>query len=325
MVTLAAVVMAHQDPQHVRRLIARLGDVPVVLHCDVKTPREQAREMVRGWGSRVLAVPRRDGRLSSWSLVRIEMEAVRAALHRFSADRVAVLSGADYLLCRPEEVLDRLEPWQDRTCMVNLPVPYRGWDAPRHRDGGMWRMDRRFFVHRDQLLTLGSVPLRRPWRRPIPDGLRLRASSQWKVWSRPDAERVLTVLDERPDLVDFWRTSLVPDETFVASILSSPRITGRPAAPDNHAHVWFQRWAGGGAYHPEWLTDEDLPEVERAVRRPGTAAGPQGASGGEAVRPLFARKVSSQRSSGLLDAVDALVDGGAWTPQVPGPERGRTG
>ena len=90
--------------------------------------------------------------------------------------------------------------------------------------------------------------VRSPLPRRIPDGLELRASSQWKV--HKDARNLLRVTEENADVVRFWRTTTVPDESFAASVLGArPLVTGPPLHPFL-AHPWLVEFPRGGDRPP---------------------------------------------------------------------------
>jgi hypothetical protein len=299
---LAAVVLAHADAPHVRRLVRALDDVPVFLHCDAKTPHEVFREMLAGSPDRVTVVPRRPTSLASWSLVDAELAGLRAALARTDARHIAVLSGADYPVVPMRVLFEELAAAPDRTLMWNVPLPLPAWDTPRHPDGGMWRLRYRFLTWRDQVVFLRDVPLRWPRPRRLPEGVEFRAGSQWKVYARRDAEALVRTAETRPDLVRFWRTTLVPDETFAASVLATPELTGAAALAPCTTSRWFMDWPGKGAQHPRWLTEAHFDRLA-APRAPSVPAG-GGSSLDEAPgRTLFARKFSS-REPRLLDRID---------------------
>lgn len=301
---LAAVIMAHRDGAQVRRLIDALDDVPIALHCDAKADRATAAEMVRDGHRRVVALPRTSGALDSWSLVRIELDALRAALASSSAAHIAVLSGADYPLAGMQELCDSLRPWAEKSYLYNAPVPYEPWSMSRHPDGGRWRMARYFATRGDDVVFVGKFPVRFPWPRRIPPGLALRASSQWKVYARADAVRLLATVDKRPELVRFWRHTLVPDESFVSSVLSSPALNGGFTLPDCYGLPWFLRWPRAGAHHPAVLTLDDVRAVAAAREAPPGL--PQLLANPDCPAPqaLFARKVASAESAALLDVFD---------------------
>jgi Core-2/I-Branching enzyme len=307
----AAVVLAHADPAHLRRLIDALVDVPVFLHVDAGTPVEVFDAMVHDLPARVVVLPRRRTTLSSWSLVAAELSGLRAAVAGTRAEHVAVLSGADYPLVAMSRLHDELRALAGRSWVWNVPLPYHEWSTARHPDGGLWRLRHRFLVREDQVVFWRGVPLRWPVQRRLPAGVQARAGSQWKVLSRGHVEALLRVVDTRPDLVRFWRTTLVPDETFIPSVLASPELVGESAVlPVCPTNPWFIDWPTAGAHHPRVLTDDSFGQL-RVTRRPvpSTDREPhegtldQGGALPSFDRAWFARKFSS-RHPGILDRID---------------------
>lgn len=300
---LAVVVLAHRDPEQLAHLLEALDPLPVVVHVDARVAPAEAAELLAVARRRPGAVlaPRRRTHLASWSLVAAELDALALAVGRTDAEHVVVMSGADYPLL-PVPVLEAELRARPGTRLENVPLPHPGWSTPHYQDGGLWRLEHRFLTHRDRVLHLGEVPLHWPWRRPLPAGVELRGGSAWKVISREDAERLLHVVRTRPDLVRRWRTTLVPEETFVMSVLASPALTGGAALAPQALGSWFMHWPEG-EHHPCWLTERDLPalDAERAERE-------------RAGQPplLFARKLSSDASGGFRRAVDAQRSHAPW-------------
>lgn len=304
--SLAAVILAHTDPPHLRRLIASLTDIPIFLHIDAKTSRLVGREMLTGLPERVTVVEPIATSLGSWSLVEAELRALRRA-QQTGADHIIVASGADYPLISMEALFNALSPWEGLSHFWNTPIPYPAWDTPRARDGGLWRFKHRFLTREGQVLHWRNVPVRIPVRRALPKDLELRAASQWKIYARHHAEALLRVVDSRPDLVKFGQTTYIPDESFAASILSSPALVGQDYLRPCRARAWFIRWddSGGSTHHPFWLDTHDAEELVQAARsRPMTPE--------ESLLPYtvrmkhqkwFARKFSSGKSA-VLDYID---------------------
>ena len=317
---LAAVVLVHDDAPKVRRLLAALDGIDIFLHCDRKTPAEVLREMLVGAGPRVSLVPRRGASLFSWSLVEAELAGLRLALERSKAEHVILLSGACYPLVSVAELADELSRWRGLTRMQLDALPYESWSTPRNPDGGLWRFRRSFVTFRGRIVSLGDVPLR-AYRRAIPPGVRLHASAHWKIYARDHAACLLRVLDERPDLVRFWRTSFVPEESCTGSILRSPALVGSIAEQICDDLPWFIRWADR-AWHPAWLGEADFQALEAArnarARSPDQTV--ERSLDRDRFRKLFARKVSS-RESQLLEWIDAELRQQQATSGVPAPSR----
>jgi Core-2/I-Branching enzyme len=308
---LAVVTIAHTDPTHLARLVGALEDLPVFLHCDAKTSTPVFEQMVGSLPRRVTVLPRMRTSISSWSLVEAELRALRAAITSTSAEHVAVLSGTDYPLVPVEELLDVLRPWHGSSYFYNVPLPFPQWNTRRHADGGEWRLRHHFATWRGHIVSIAGFPLYWPLRRELPPGLCLRASSEWKILAREHVKMLLRVVESRPELIRFWRSTFVPDESFVASILASPAIVGSDALPPCGANAWHYEFARG-AHHPKVLTSLDF-DVLAAARR-GPAVKPSEALADPALpapahRKLFARKFSSAGGGELLDRIDAELRG----------------
>ncbi|MGY1779753.1 beta-1,6-N-acetylglucosaminyltransferase [Geodermatophilus sp. SYSU D01036] len=296
---LAVVVLAHTDAAHVGRLVRALDGLPVFLHCDVKTGPGPYEQMGRLAG-RVTMLPRLDTRISSWSLVRAELAGLEAAVRATTARHVALLSGADYPLLSVDGLLAALEPWRGHSYLYNRALPFAQWSG-----GGEWRFRYRFLVRNDNVVTVRGRPLRWPVRRRLPEGLELRASSQWKIYARHHVQLLLRVMEDRPDLMRFWRTTFVPDESFAASVLASPGIVGSDALQPCLANPWYYRFPRGG-HHPRWLSREDFADLARARRaRPLEPAGVRGLAPDRVPEhaKLFARKFRSEDPE-VLDLID---------------------
>jgi core-2/I-Branching enzyme len=213
-----------------------------------------------------------------------------------------VLSGSCYPLVSVSELQDELASWRGRSRLQIDPLPYAPWSrASMIRDGGRHRLDRRFLTHGGRVILVGGYPIP-TGRRAIPDGLRLHASSQWKIYARAHAETLLRVLDERPELVRFWSSAFVPQESCSASILASPGLAGAVAEQLSPVLPWYIDWRGSKGGHPRWLALEDFPILLAARSRP--PLGPDDPpSSSELSRKLFARKMGPGTAQ-LLDRID---------------------
>jgi len=302
---LAAVILAHDDPGQVRRLIAALDGVDIFLHCDKTAPDNFVREMLADAGPRVQLVPRRKTRRASWSLVEAELAGLQLALGRSAADHLIVMSGSCYPLVTIPELEDELSHWHGLSRLELNRLPYPAWDSPRNSDGGLWRFRRRFVTARSQIVCVGGIPLR-TFRRSIPPHLRLYASSQWKIYARSHAATLLRIIGERTALRRFWRTSLVPEESCAASILQSPEMVGSIVDEIHNDLPWYIDWGNVALpHHPAWLGERHFAALQavRCARPRNPDANVGDASDHETYRKLFARKVSS-RAKQLLDRID---------------------
>jgi hypothetical protein len=304
---LAAVVLAHTDPVHLRRLVAALEDVPVFLHCDAKTPGHVVQQMMQGLPRRVRLCERLRTSRASWSLVEAELRTLRQAIGATRARHIAVVSGTDYPLLSMPELVDQLASWDGHSYFRNVPLPFPQWNTRTYRDGGLWRVQHRFLTRGGQALLWRDVPLHWPGRRPTPPELEFRASSQWKIYAREHVELLLDVVGRRPDLVRFWRSTHAPEESFAASTLGSRAILGSRAMPPCLAQAWYIAWPDVGS-HPRWLTSADFDRLAEARWAPAIGAADAVGAPGYEIRPhrkLFARKFSTRVDVEVIDRIDA--------------------
>ncbi|PZF54948.1 hypothetical protein DEJ23_13050 [Curtobacterium sp. MCSS17_008] len=280
----ACVVLAHEDPVQVRRLVEALDPFPVFLHCDVRTTDAVHRAMTEDLPSRVRLLARRRTGWARWENAAAELNGYRAALAQTDASHIAVLTGSDYPLATPEEIGTLLDAHRGRSFLITHPLPHPDW-----RNGGWARFRYRHWAWRKHMLRL-PVPRR------LPRDVVLTGGSQMKLISREHARAVVDVVDARPDLVRFWRRVWIADESLVPSILGSPALV--PGFAEEHVEhsPWFIGWDGTRMKSPPWLGTEDAGRLlERWTARHD---GPP---------HLFARKFSTARSADLLDLVDAAV------------------
>lgn len=280
---LGVVVLAHQDPEHLARLLEALAPCSVAVHCDAATDADTYAEMQRIAPPGTVFLERRRTPWGSFALVLAELEGARAVLSDERVTHVATLSGADYPLLSHGEILAELEALGQRSFAVTSRLPAAFWG----RKGGLYRFARVHWCVRGHDLWL-------PIKRPLPDGLVAAGGSAQKVLSRAHLEALLGLLDARPNLGEFFRRVWIADETLLPSLLESTVGEDRPDELVRE-HAWYVDWGSGGTRSPRWLTAADYPSIageQRARRLSG--------------RPLmlFARKVSSARSALLLDQLD---------------------
>jgi hypothetical protein len=118
---------------------------------------------------------------------------------------------------------------------------------------------------------------------PFDDRFRCFGGSQWQSLSRPAVEVLVDSLRERPDLVDYFRQCLVPDEALVQTVLiNSGRLR---LANDNRRFTDTEEREKG---HARVLVTDDFDRLTDGSFD-------------------FARKFDPVLSRELLDRLDAVV------------------
>jgi hypothetical protein len=283
---LACVVLAHDQPAQLHRLVAALDPLPVLLHVDARTPDDVHRAMVEGLPDRVHLVPRVGTAWATFGAVEAELRAFRLAIDETSATHVVSLSGSDYPLVSVADLLDVLDglPRTSVTFTQALPIPQWGMG------GGFGRLRYYHWAWRRHVVRL-PVPRR------LPRGLVPAGGPVQKILARHHVEAVLAAVEARPELARFWRRAWAPDETFVATILASPSLVPDYGERHMHALPWLIDWRRKGIKGPPWLTrDEHAQFLRDAHVRPAEGKLPA----------LFARKFHETRSNDLLALVEEL-------------------
>jgi hypothetical protein len=285
--TLACVVTAYNDPVHLLRLVRALDPFPIFLHVDARTPQRVFDEMTTDLPDRVTVLRRRKTPWASWGCVSAELDGYRQALESTDASHLALVSGSDYPLLSSDGIARYLGARLGRSIGWSERLPKDGWG----HGGGYWRLRYRFLAWRKHALAW-------PIPRRLPRGMVFAGGSPWKILARGHAEALVRVADQRPDLVRRWRTTWIPEESFVFSVLHTPGLVPGWADEYLRSDPWVVRWSDGPAKSPEFITTADLGQLRRRRDEP-SERGPA----------VFARKFSSAVDTAVLDAIDSSFRG----------------
>ncbi len=120
---------------------------------------------------------------------------------------------------------------------------------------------------------------------PFTESFRCYAGSYWHTIRRRAVLRLLAFCDERPDVVAYFRRVLIPDESFIQTVLvNEPDLR---FVPRNRRYFDMSASRRG---HPKTLGPEDVPALSRGDY-------------------VFARKIEPEGQAELLDRLDARALG----------------
>ncbi|MHC0053529.1 DUF5928 domain-containing protein [Actibacterium sp. D379-3] len=225
MAKIAYILLCHKDPdaiiQQAERLTA-VGDF-MAIHFDARAPKEHfdkirtaltdnpnvafARKRIKcGWGA--------------WSLVQATLYAVEAAEAAFPrATHFYMLSGDCMPIKSAEYAHDFLDS-ADVDYIESFDFFASDWiKTGLKRDRLRYR---HFFNERTQktlFYTSYEWQKRLGLTRKIPADLQVMIGSQWWCLRRRTIEAVLAFCRERPDVLRFFRTTWIPDETFFQTLV----------------------------------------------------------------------------------------------------------
>lgn len=226
MARIAFILLTHKDPEGViaqaRRLTAS-GDF-VSIHYDKSAPSDDFR-MIRAAlddnPSVVFARRRLKCGWGEWSLVAATLEALRAAEQAFpQATHFYMLSGDCMPIKSAEYTHDFLDA-DDCDYVESFDFFQSDWIKTGIREERL--IYRHWFNERNQKpLFYASMRLQRRLglARKLPAGIQIMIGSQWWCLRRQTIEQILDLIAQRPELIRFFRTTWIPDETFFQTLVA---------------------------------------------------------------------------------------------------------
>ena len=225
MAKIAFILLCHKDPEAViqqAKQFTAVGDY-ISIHFDARAPLahfEKIKKALYGNPNVVFAKKRIKCGWGEWSLVQATLHAVEAAVEAFprathfymvSGDCMSIKSAkyahafldaddVDYI-----ESFDFFESDWIKTGFKEERLIYRHWFNERTRK---WWFYNSFWAQRRLGLT-----------REIPSDMQIMIGSQWWCLRRRTVEWVLNFTRDRKDVMRFFKTTWIPDETFFQTVV----------------------------------------------------------------------------------------------------------
>jgi hypothetical protein len=240
---LAFFIGAHRRPDLLRRLVDTLDGRPVSIHIDKRSP--IFAEAQAALGTRVTFVPRHRCRWGLFGIVEATLEGLRWFLGT-DATHLAVITGQCYPLVPVAAMEQDLADIGGKSLLEHEAFPRQAWAGER---GGYRRIESFFFK------GPGVIPRSiMPWRRRAPAGLHPYGGGSYCCLSRACVEYAITYLDSHPEVMRFFRTTLIPDELLLQTVLANSPLKDQLVDSLIHYTVWLPH-----AANPKLLQAEDIP------------------------------------------------------------------
>lgn len=226
MARIAFILLTHKDPQGVvdqaRRLTAS-GDY-VAIHYDRSAPTDGyrlIRQELSGHPGVTFAPVRIRCGWGEWSLVAATLAALQQAERAFpEATHFYMLSGD----CMPIKSAEYARDFLDRDDCDYI-ESFDFFDSDWIKTG--IKAERLIYRHwfnerKNKRLFYASMAVQKGLRlnRSLPRGIQVMIGSQWWCLRRQTVESVLALTQQRPDLLRFFRTTWIPDETFFQTLVA---------------------------------------------------------------------------------------------------------
>jgi hypothetical protein len=225
MAKIAFILLCHKDPEAViqqAEMLTAVGDY-ISIHFDASASASDFEKIERGLANNpnvVFAKKRVKCGWGEWSLVQATLNAVETALEAFprathlymlSGDCMAIKSAEYAHAFLDSEDADFIESFDFFACdwiktgMKEDRLIYRHWfNERKHKRLFYWS----FWTQR----WLGL-------KRAIPRDIEVQIGSQWWCLRRLTVERIVEFTRKRPDVMRFFRTTWIPDETFFQTLV----------------------------------------------------------------------------------------------------------
>lgn len=220
----AFIVLAHKDPngliRTIRALVSR-GDC-VALHYDKRAPASEFRALREALGNepRVVFARRTKCGWGEWSLVQGTLNGIDAAIKSFPDASHFYLMSGDCVPTKSRAYMARFIEDNDRDYIEHHDFHKSDWIKTGLKE------DRLYYRHwfnerKHKTVFYASLQLQRRLGldRDVPKGIRPLIGSQWFLLRRATIERIRDLIRKRPDLVSFFKTTWIPDETFFQTLV----------------------------------------------------------------------------------------------------------
>ncbi|WP_226554255.1 DUF5928 domain-containing protein [Celeribacter naphthalenivorans] len=225
MARIAFILLCHKDPEAIidqARRLTRAGDY-ISIHFDARGGKEMFETIKKGLDNNpnvTFATKRIKCGWGAWSLVEATLYAIEAAERDFPrATHFYMLSGdcmsiktAEYMhdyLDREDvdfiESFDFFESDWIKTGIKEERLIYRHWFNER--------------THKWLFYESLKMQQRLGLKREIPEDLQIMIGSQWWCLRRRTIEWILEFTRQRKDVMKFFRTTWIPDETFFQTLV----------------------------------------------------------------------------------------------------------
>ena len=308
------IILTHKSPTQLERLISRLDDedVKFFVHIDVKTNIEPFKYLQKE--NVIFLEDRVDVVWGDFSIVQATLNAMKRIVTHTTQGYTILLSGQDYPIKSKKEIKEYFSKNQGFDFINDTNIKEANWHNYRRRT-----VARKInFSSRGKYAAIFSVfdihslndfysfwynilkffyfsPLKNYSKlfsylfkkRKVPFSTQYGGSAWWAL-RHSTVKSILAFINERKDIVDYYRECLLPDEMIFQTLIQIiPNYDGQIRDTVNYAN-----WGRKNCSLPVVFDENDLEEL---LEQPS--------------HKLFARKFDiEQKGIGILDKIDKLTN-----------------
>ena len=289
---MAYLILAHTDPEQVRRLCATLmldEQADIYIHVDLKSKNDFSACQALSKDRIRFTSERHRVYWSGFNMVSATLALMRAAVEAEPAyHHLVLLSGQDYPLKHPKVIkgylLDSTFPQHINRINALESQDYYIHQVTRFHFRDAWLP----FTIVDKLIRKVATIAVMPIRRSLPNGLIPCEGSQWWALTEDCARCLLAMVRERPELSQLYRYAMAPDEHFFHTLVqNSPFVDeASPLMPYTGKGMWKK--ANFHIIHPSLKKIYTLADIDELLNSD----------------KLFVRKVNTAQSTPLIDFLE---------------------
>jgi hypothetical protein len=279
-VTIAYLIRAHFLPAQLGRLVDRLDSEQAAffIHVSAQTSVGTYAKMREAVGERanVQWLERVPTYYAGFSLLQPILIGLRAIAATETTSHTVILSGQDYPTRPASEIETFLHQRPGESFVKHFALPAMNEWPDEH--GGLDRIQHWYFERLNYRTRLLRLPI---LRRRFPPGLQPYGGGSLCALSHDAVRYISSFVEEKPEVVRFFRHVKMPDEIFVPTVLLNSPFRDSVVGQEVH----YVDWSRGGA-HPKTLGVEDYDRIIESGK-------------------LFARKFDVRSDAEVLDMLDA--------------------
>ncbi len=290
---IAFLILAHSDETNLRRLAQRLKPHPIFVHWDLKSGEPPVIDGV------IFIRKRTAVYWAGFSMVEATIELIRSASRQSPESEIyALISGSCYPIKNTQLISDYISSLEKSSinCFRVTESPHlRTLLAKRvWRDGIFPRQVSKYPAIRlaEKVARKIINALLNLFPKKLPEDITLYHGSQWWVLHREAADYAVKTFDTRPEIVNFFRFTFAPDESFFHSVIQSSNLSKKCFPPMENVERGVFKTANIHLIDKSLsrtFTEKDIAEILSSEK-------------------LFVRKVDTKSSAKLLDEIDRAAD-----------------
>jgi hypothetical protein len=288
--SIAYLVLTHEDPAQLRRLMKRLESdgATFYVHVDGKVNIEAFRRATADIKQVHFCEPRSKVMWAAFSVVEATLCLLKTALahERESCNRFVLLSGTDYPIAS-NKAISRFFVQHPKREFV------RGFAIREAGKSQLWRVRGRHFRELAPRFSWLRAPLfaiergLRLFPRPLPSDIAFACGSQWWALTRGCAQFCIDFARLNPDFVKLFKLMFAPDEIFFHTIVHNSPYAAEVTKGGNFGLDANLHYLPGA-----WIRTLDDARTALNAHPP----------------KLFARKFASDQSALAMDFIDRYLD-----------------